>query len=109
LGNRKALDIAVVGVAAAVEMNGSEIIRNSSIALASVAPKPIRIDEASQAIHGKELNRETAQIAAKIARDQISPIDDQRGSAEYRFRMVEELVERALMNCLSSYGKEVNA
>ncbi len=100
LGNRKALDIAVVGVAAAVEMNGSEIIRNSSIALASVAPKPIRIDKASQAINGKELNSETAQVAARIARDEIKPIDDQRGSAQYRYRMVEELVERALMNCL---------
>ncbi len=99
LANRKALEISVVGAAAVVKFGKDNKIENARIALGAVAPKPLYIPEAGEALIGKEFNienvTEAAQIAAKIAK----PITDHRGGKEYRKLMVEVLVRRALLIC----------
>ena len=111
LANRKALEISVVGAAVALtfERNNSspgsiDVARfgkviNARIALGAVAPKPLLIPDAGEALIGRELTDETIKEASRIASKKARPITDHRGSAEYRRMMVEVLVRRALGRC----------
>lgn len=66
------------------------------IALGSVAPTPVRAKKAEAVAKGKELTDEVIQEVAKTAASEVSPIDDVRGTKEYRLHMVEVLVRRSL-------------
>lgn len=73
------------------------------ISLLSVAPTPLRVGEAERL-----LDREgpaAASRAAKIARLVCSPIDDLRGSAEYRREMVGVLLERGVKALAGGAGR----
>jgi carbon-monoxide dehydrogenase medium subunit len=92
---RKALDLAVVGVAVAVTLDGN-ILNDAKIALGAVAPTPIRARKAEELLRGKKISLELIQKAAKTASAESSPIDDIRSSADYRKKMIEVLVARAV-------------
>ncbi|MEN8197811.1 MAG: xanthine dehydrogenase family protein subunit M [Pseudomonadota bacterium] len=89
------MDIAVVGVAAALHVKDGHC-RRARIALGAVAPLPLRADEAEAILENKPLDRERIAQAAAAAARACSPIDDVRGSAWYRRRMVEVLTRRAV-------------
>ncbi len=97
LANRKALEISVVGAAAAVEFDPVGFVVSARVALGAVAPKPLWVPEVGEYLIGRELNLETAQAAAQIAAHIAKPISDHRGSREYRLMMTEILVRRALL------------
>jgi CO/xanthine dehydrogenase FAD-binding subunit len=92
---RNAMDIAVIGVAAAVTpgQGGWKEVR---IALGAVAPTPIRVREAEELLLKKGRVKEAIEEAGRIAGKAASPIFDVRASAEYRREMVGNLVKRAL-------------
>lgn len=66
------------------------------IAFGSVAPIPLRAVKAEAYLEGKELTDEVIAEAARIARTEVSPIDDVRASKTYRLDMVELSVVRGL-------------
>jgi aerobic carbon-monoxide dehydrogenase medium subunit len=92
---RWAMDLAGVGVAAAVEADDG-VVTVARIALGAVAPVPLLVDEAAAAVLGRPLTRETAVEAGARAAAACTPITDARGTAEYRRQVVAVLVERAL-------------
>ncbi len=92
---RQAMDIAVVGAALAIRMDG-EWCAEVRLALGAVAPTPIRVPEAEAELVGRELTDETIGRVARLARDAARPISDIRASATYRRDMVEKLVRRGL-------------
>ena len=92
---RKQMDIAVVGVAAMLTLDG-EIIRAARIALGAVAPTPIRVRDAEAALEGQPLSDEVLMRAAEAAAGAASPISDTRGSAEFRTHLVRVMTERML-------------
>jgi len=92
---RKALDLAMVGVAVATTINNG-ILTEVRIALGSVAPTPIRARKAEALIQGQRLDDELLNEVGLVAAQEASPIDDIRGSAEYRRKMVAILVEKAI-------------
>ncbi|MGB3713451.1 MAG: FAD binding domain-containing protein [Candidatus Promineifilaceae bacterium] len=94
-GLRRAQAISVVHLAAVLDFEG-EIIQEARISLGSVAPTIISAQEAEHYLIGKELNDETAAEAAKLASAEAKPIDDLRGTATYRSRMVAVMLRRAL-------------
>jgi len=89
------MDLAGVGVAAAVEVEGTTVTR-ARIALGAVAPVPLLVGEAAEAVVGKEMSAEDADEAGARAAAACSPITDARGTAEYRRQVVSVLVPRAL-------------
>lgn len=92
---RNEMDIAVAGVGVNVALsNGS--FRSARIALASVAPTPLYVAEAGEALAGQPVNGETIAKAAEIAKQAAKPIDDMRGPAEYRKHLCAVLTRRAL-------------
>jgi CO/xanthine dehydrogenase FAD-binding subunit len=98
---RNEMDIAVVGVGAAVTLDlGDDRISTGRIALAAVGPTPIFAREASQALTGKPANDETIERAAQLAIAAASPIDDMRGTAEFRRHVTGVLTRRTLAKAI---------
>ncbi len=95
LGRRAAMELATVGVAISLTLDGNHC-REVRIVLAAVAPTPIRATDAEDLLQGSELIEEILEKAALAARDQCRPISDVRGSAGYRREMVRVLTLRGL-------------
>jgi CO/xanthine dehydrogenase FAD-binding subunit len=89
------MDIAVVGVAASIRVEDT-LCRAARIALGAVAPVPLRATEAEAMLVDSPLTTEVIAKAAQAAADACSPIDDVRGSARYRRKMVKVLTRRAI-------------
>jgi carbon-monoxide dehydrogenase medium subunit len=92
---RRELDIAVVGVASQLSLSDG-ICARARIALAAVAPIPLRATAAEQALEGRPLTAELIEKAAGLAAEAARPISDQRGSAEFRRHLVRVLTRRTL-------------
>lgn len=92
---RKQMDIAVVGVAVALTLEG-DTIRRARVALGAVAPTPVRSPNAEAALEGQPAGDETFAKAAAAAAGDCSPISDVRGSAEFRRHLVRVMTERML-------------
>ncbi len=101
---RTAMDIAVVGAAAVVALDGGATCRGVRIALASVAPTPLRAKAAEAVLRGKDLTPGRIAEAARVAAAGARPIDDVRATAAYRRAVVEVLTRRALAHALARAG-----
>ena len=97
---RRELDIAVVGVASQLTLaNG--VCTKVRIALAAVAPVPLRATAAEQALEGQAVTPERIARAADLAVETARPISDQRGSADFRRHLVRVLTRRTLTTALA--------
>jgi carbon-monoxide dehydrogenase medium subunit len=97
---RRELDIAVVGVASQLTLSDGVCAR-ARIALAAVAPTPVRAGAAEQALEGQPITPERIERAAELAVSAAQPISDQRGSAEFRRHLVRVLTRRTLTTALA--------
>jgi carbon-monoxide dehydrogenase medium subunit len=94
---RNEMDIAVVGVAAAVTLDESrQTFAAARIAVGAVAPKPLFAADASGGLVGKPADEASIDEAARSARALARPIDDMRGTVEFRLHVTEVLVRRVL-------------
>ena len=89
------MDIAVAGAGVSVEIEDGAFT-SARVALASVAPTPLFVQEAGDSLAGKPVNDESIAEAASIASAAATPITDMRGTAEYRTHLCEVLTRRAL-------------
>jgi len=101
---RRELDIAVVGVASQVTLSDG-VCRKARIALAAVAPTPIRATAAERALEGQPLTAQQIARAAQLAVEAARPISDQRGSADFRRHLVGVLTRRTLTTALERAGR----
>lgn len=98
---RLSVDLAVVGVAALVTLQGKGgLCKEARIALGAVAPTPIRAKKAEGVITGKKIEDGLIEEAAQIASEEARPITDVRGSAPYRTDIVRVLTKRAIGQAL---------
>jgi CO/xanthine dehydrogenase FAD-binding subunit len=103
LGLRMANAISIVDVAIVLRSrNRNETFDEARVALGAVAPTIRRARACEAALTRKPITRETLKNAATLATDDAVPIDDIRGSAQYRKDMVASLVYEALEEAL--YG-----
>ena len=100
---RRELDIAVVGVASQLTLSNG-VCSKARIALAAVAPVPLRARAAEQALEGKPVTAEAIERASELAVGVAKPISDQRGSADYRRHLVRVLTRRTLRTALARAG-----
>ena len=94
-GLRKANFITVAGVAAYLRFEG-ETCADARITLGAVAPIPLLVPGAAEALKGETWDDERIEKAATAAQEAAIPISDIRGSAEHRRELVKELCRRAL-------------
>jgi len=96
VGRRKADAVSVASVAVRAALDESGVCRTVRIALGAVAPIPVRAREAEGALVGHRLSPDAIAAAAGFASETAQPIDDIRGSAAYRRRVVGVIVRRLL-------------
>jgi carbon-monoxide dehydrogenase medium subunit len=92
---RRAMDLAIVGVAALVTV-ADGTCNDVKVALGAVAPTPIRAKGAEDILRGKVLEDKVIEEAAEAAMREAQPISDIRGSEDYRRKMVGVLTRRAV-------------
>lgn len=96
---RRELDIAVVGVASQLTVRDGRCLK-ARIALAAVAPTPIRATAAEAVLEGETVTDALLEEASQLAVAAARPISDQRGSAEFRRHLVRVLTRRTLNTAL---------
>lgn len=101
---REEMDIAVAGVGSWVEVGGDGRVRAARIALAAVAPTPLRAWPAEEFLAGKLLAEGSRAEAGRLAAAAARPIDDVRGTAAYRRELVNVLTRRTLHQCAEMLG-----
>lgn len=97
-GRRKAMELATVGVAVTLTLDG-ERCDDIRIVLGAVAPTPIRGRRAEAMVQGRILDDALLEAAGQAAMQESCPISNVRGSAAYRREMVAVLTARAIRQC----------
>ncbi|WBC09420.1 FAD binding domain-containing protein [Micromonospora sp. CA-248089] len=92
---RRAGDWAVVSAGAAVWLDG-DVISDARVGLAAVGPNTTGIPEISAALRGQTPSESLFEQAGAIAARSCEPATDQRGSAEYKRHLADELTRRTL-------------
>lgn len=92
---RKAMDLAIVGVAAWVRLEG-KTVADCRIAVAGGDVTIVRAKAAEQMIIGRELTDELVEAVAVQAADEMHPRSSLRASAEYRHDMIRVYTKRAI-------------
>lgn len=99
---RSAEDYATVSVAATVRLDGGgSRCADARVALGSVAGVPIRARAVESALVGQPPSAEVIREAAALVTDEVDPIPDARGSAEYKREMAAVYVRRALLEAFA--------
>ena len=97
IGKRRALIIATITLALVVEMaEDNKTVKDVRTCLGSVAPTPIEIKEIRKKMVGKNFDQLDFTELGQIVEDKISPIDDIRGTREYRKDVAKEIMTNAL-------------
>lgn len=94
---RNEMDIAVVGAGASVVLDETRrTIRSARVALGAVAPTPLLVAAAGDALAGLPADDAAVERAAALAQEAARPITDMRGTAEFRKHLSAVLTRRAL-------------
>jgi carbon-monoxide dehydrogenase medium subunit len=101
------MDIAIVGTGAWLRLGEDGAIAEARLALASVAPTPVRAPTAERKLVGQQPGGALFEEAGQLAAHDARPISDTRGSAGYRGTLVPVLMARTLADCGRRLGLEV--
>ena len=104
VGRRSAMEVAIVGLAMRLQLDGDGAVTAARVALASVGPCPLRSTAAERALVGSRLEPAATTAAADAVLREMAPVDDLRGSADYRRRVIPGLVRRAAEICAERAG-----
>jgi carbon-monoxide dehydrogenase medium subunit len=96
---RVQMDLAVVSVAALLDMEG-DLCRKVRIAAGSVAPFPLRLLAVEEILEGQVLSEKMIREAQKLSKNSVSPITDIRSTEDYRRQVVGVFVKRSLEKAL---------
>ena len=94
--SRRHGDFALVGVAAALEIDDAGTCRSARLALCGVGPGPVRARAAERTLTGQALGDAVVAEAAHAAAQEIDPHTDIHATAHYRRRLAAALVEDAM-------------
>jgi carbon-monoxide dehydrogenase medium subunit len=97
---RRAGDWAVVSAGAAVWLDGG-VIADARVGLAAVGPNTTGIPAISEAMRGQPPSEALYERAGAIAAESCSPVTDQRGSADYKRHLADELTRRSLRRAVA--------
>ncbi len=92
---RTEMDIAVVSAGVALTLDESGRVSAARVGLGAVAPRPLLVEAAADAIVGTTLDEAALDALAAAASAACDPIDDKRGTIEYRIDVAGVLAKRA--------------
>ena len=97
---RTEMDIAVVGAGVSLTVDGSGIVTAARVGLGAVAARVLLVTEAAQAIIGSRLDEAAQRRLEAAARAVCRPIDDKRGTVDFRVDVAAVLTRRAALIAL---------
>ena len=100
---RSVEDFATVGVAVTLKTNNG-ICEDIRVGLNSVAATIVRAKRAEEVLRGAAISDDVLREMGEIAATEVDPVDDNRGSAEYKRDLVRVLVRRAAQEALQRLG-----
>jgi CO/xanthine dehydrogenase FAD-binding subunit len=92
---RTEMDIAVVGAGVNLTLDASGVCSAARVVLGAVAPTAVLVPAASAALVGSKLDEPDLELMAEAASAACHPIDDKRGTVEYRVKVAGVLARRA--------------
>jgi len=95
LRDRGSFDFPIVGLAAAVRLEGG-IVREARIAMTAVGSRPMLVDAAATALVGSKLEDDAIAAAAEAAHKLARPMDNTSGTIAQRKKTVPVFARRAL-------------
>jgi carbon-monoxide dehydrogenase medium subunit len=92
---RTEMDIAIVGAGVSLALDGDGRVAEAHVALGAVAPTCLLVGPAGAALVGGKLDEASLQALDAAARAACNPIDDKRGTIDYRTKIAGVLARRA--------------
>jgi xanthine dehydrogenase small subunit len=103
ISRRLDLDISTFSAAICVQKS-DEYIHDIRIAYGGVGPMVMRMNKTEAMLRGREATLENFEQAANVARDEVVPISDVRGSQEYRRMLAGNILLRFWHETIESVG-----
>ena len=102
---RTEMDIAVVGCGVALTLDGSGTCTAARVSLGAVAARPLLVDDAAKALIGSKVDEPALVKLEAAARAACKPIDDKRGTIEFRIDVAGVLARRTALIALERARK----
>jgi len=92
---RTEMDIAVVGCAVNLTLDDAGICTDAIVSLGAVAARALIVEDAAKALIGTPVDEAAMDVLAAAASAAATPIDDKRGTVEFRTEVAGVLAQRA--------------
>jgi len=89
------MDIAVVGVGVSLSLDKAGNLETIRVCLGAVAPRQVLLPDLQKTCIGKQPSEELVQTLVELARNACNPINDKRGTVDYRTTVAGVLTKRA--------------
>ena len=94
---RTEMDIAVVGAGVSLTLNDNDVCTDARVSLGAVAARVMLVEEAAKALVGNKIDEGTLEALSAAASAAATPIDDKRGTVEFRTKIAGVLAKRAAL------------
>ncbi|MDG4889365.1 xanthine dehydrogenase family protein subunit M [Mesorhizobium sp. WSM4887] len=101
---RTEMDIAVVSAGVNLMLDEAGAIKSARVALGAAAPTVLLVEEAAEVLVGSKLDEATLERLAKICAGACRPIDDKRGTIEFRRKVAGVLAKRVATTAYERAG-----
>ncbi|KQU83355.1 oxidoreductase [Mesorhizobium sp. Root695] len=101
---RTEMDIAVVSAGVNLTLDEHGVVKSARVALGAVAATVLLVEEAAQVLIGSRLDEATLERLAKVCAGACRPIDDKRGTVEFRRKVAGVLAKRAATTAYARAG-----
>ena len=101
---RTEMDIAVVSAGVNLTLDEQGVVIAARVALGAVAPTVLLVDEAAQVLVGTKVDEATLERLAKVCAAACRPIDDKRGTVEFRRKVAGVLAKRVATTAYARAG-----
>ncbi len=101
---RTEMDIAVVSAGINLTLDETGVIRTARVALGAAAPTVLLVEEAAEVLVGSKLDEATLERLAKVCAGACRPIDDKRGTIEFRRKVAGVLARRVATTAYERAG-----
>ncbi|WP_144378988.1 FAD binding domain-containing protein [Mesorhizobium amorphae] len=101
---RTEMDIAVVSAGVNLTLDETGVIRTARVALGAAAPTVLLVEEAAEVLVGSKLDEATLERLAKVCAGACRPIDDKRGTIEFRRKVAGVLARRVAATAYERAG-----
>ncbi|MER9367531.1 xanthine dehydrogenase family protein subunit M [Mesorhizobium sp. M0518] len=101
---RTEMDIAVVSAGVNLTLDEHGVVKSARVALGAVAATVLLVEEAAEVLIGSTLDEATLERLAQVCAGACRPIDDKRGTIEFRRKVAGVLAKRAATTAYARAG-----